>query len=127
MGLVTIKLANDLLILIYDEYKKENGEGIARLKFARFRVDDPKFVSFVMANSNIDDDKDVRFLLSNLLLELHERGFILKKNMQFTIEPKGVNKVLQLQNPVMYFVVNNTKWCIATVLAFITVIVGILK
>ncbi len=127
MSLVTIKLANDLLILIYDEYKKENGEGIARLKFARFRVDDPKFVSFVTAKSDIDDDKDVRFLLSNLLLELHERGFILKKNMQFTIEPKGVNKVLQLQNPVMYFVVNNTKWCIATVLAFITVIIALLK
>jgi hypothetical protein len=47
--------------------------------------------------------------------------------MQFTIEPKGVNKVLQLQNPVMYFVVNNTKWCIATVLAFITVIIALLK
>jgi len=125
--LVTIKLANDLLILIYEEYKKENGEGIARLRFARFSVDDPKFIDFVKNNSNLESDKEIRILLSNLLLELHERGYILKQNMQFTIQPQGVNKVLKLQNPVMYFVVNNTKWCIATVLAFITAIIGLLK
>lgn len=100
----TQKLANKFLVFIYEIYTEKNGESISRLKFERFRVDDPIFYKFVTENTDIQADKEQRIFLTTLIMDLHSRGCIKKTNMLFNIEPFGVTSALKIKHPVIFFI-----------------------
>ncbi len=116
--MINRKLVHKLLIFIYETYREKNGDSISRLKFERYRVDDPLFISLVRDACEDSAATNADSLLYAMLSDLHDMGYIKLQNMQFKLLQPGVYEAIRLKRPILFFLIKHWKW-------YIPIIIGV--